>query len=111
MTELRTTILTWELARVPYALETLGLIPTFLSADDPRPAAEQINENYAHGGGWRPLRRWKLNVDTREAQFPGDPRIEAIAWTRLRDEHIFVFPHAWVAIVQADGSFEMGRID
>jgi hypothetical protein len=34
--------------------ESLGFIPQFLHADDPRSAAEQIDASYQHGGGWKP---------------------------------------------------------
>jgi hypothetical protein len=42
------------------SLEMLGYIPSFFSENDPRSAREQINENYQHGGGWRPLKGFKM---------------------------------------------------
>ena len=50
-----------------YDHEALGFIPTFLHVDDPRPAAEQIDAAYQHGGGWKPnpeaTNRWRLEQD------------------------------------------------
>lgn len=91
--------------------EVLGYIPQFFSDLDPRPAKEQIDEAYAHGGGWRPLEGWQFYPRTEAIHYPGDPPLMPIAGTRLRDEVIYVYPHAWVNIVQPDGSFEIARID
>lgn len=92
----------------------LGFIPSFLSDADPRPAKEQFNENYAHGGGWSPWSvEWSLDAKRLppELRYPGDPVYRAVAETRLRDERIIVFQHAIVAIVQPDGTFEVARLD
>ena len=92
----------------------LGLIPQFIFADDPRPAAEQFNERYAHGGGWSSFGKgeWGMDDDGSYAlKYPGDPRMYWIARAQLRDETILFYPHAWVAIVQADGAFEVSRMD
>lgn len=89
--------------------ERLGLIPEFLSEHDPRPAREQLDERYAHGGGWRPMAGWTLKGNT--LQYPGDDKLHVIAVGRLRDEIIAVFPNAWVAIIQPDDSYEVARMD
>jgi hypothetical protein len=94
----------------PYASDFLGFIPQFLSERDPRPAKEQINERYAHGGGWFPFEGFKMNED-RSIQYPGDSSYPLVAEARLRDETILVYPHAWVAIMQKDGTFEISRMD
>lgn len=89
----------------------LGYIPDFLLDQDERPAREQINERYAHGGGWQPLLAgWKMSADGR-LSYPGDPTMPPVARTKLREEEIFVYPYAWVAIRQPDGSFEVARLD
>lgn len=92
-----------------------GLIPAFLSESDPAPACEQFRRNYAHGGGWGPMREWQLtdNDDWRKVtiRYPGDPPLRALGMIVLRTERIFIFPHAWVAIVQPDGRFEVSRMD
>lgn len=47
-------MMVWKFLNPEMTVEQLGYIPLFFAADDPRPAAEQLNERYAHGGGWRP---------------------------------------------------------
>lgn len=94
-----------------HALDMLGYIPLFLSEDDERPAREQFDANYVHGGGWSPLKGWHLTPVTGRIVYPGDPPLDPIAVTRLRDETIYVYPHSWIAIVQKDGSYEVARMD
>lgn len=91
----------------------LGMIPDFLSLDDPRPAREQFNENYAHGGGWRPYGqgKWKLNSDGYALRYPGDPLFRPLAIAQFRDEVILFYDCALVCIMQKDGSFEVSRMD
>lgn len=89
--------------------EHLGLIPHFLSLDDERPAAQQIDANY-EWGGWSPFEGFKMSPDGR-LSYRGDPDLIPLASARLRDEEIFFYPHAWVAIRQPNGSFEVSRID
>lgn len=95
----------------PAAADLLGYIPHFLSLDDPRPAREQLDANYAHGGGWNPMSGWVLNPVNQLLKYPGDPALPPIARAQLRDEQIIMYPHAWLAIVKQDGSFEVARID
>jgi hypothetical protein len=90
--------------------EALGLLPYMLNADDPRPAREQFDASYGHGGGWQPMEGFKLLADGR-IKYPGDPALKPIAMIRLRDETIFFYDCAWVAIHQKDGSFEIARMD
>ena len=96
--------------------EHLGLIPMFLSRDNPLPAREQFDNNYAHGGGWQPMTGWTLNSDL-TLQYgdleeeDADPPLSPLARVNFKDELILVYPAAWVAIVQQDGSFEVSRMD
>lgn len=89
--------------------EMLGFIPDFLNEDDPRPAKEQFNANYAHGGGWRPMRGWTRTGW--QMRYPGDPPMEPLALMQLHDELVYIYPHAWVVILQPDNSFEISRMD
>src|SRR5258708_6821588 len=95
----------------PRAVDLLGYIPMFLSESDPRPAKEQFDLAYAHGGGWLPMNGWRLDLVTGWLKYPGDPVYKPIARAELRDEVIFVYEHAWVSIVQPDGSYEVARMD
>lgn len=90
--------------------EMLGAIPQFLSADDPRPAAEQFNERYSHGGGWAPMSGWTMLEDG-SIKYPGDPAYPVLASAQFGREVVLVYQYAWVAIVQPDGTFEISRMD
>ena len=87
----------------------LGELPEFLNVDDPRPAKEQFNDNYRHGGGWNKMNGLTMKGVT--MWYPGDPPFHPIARMDLRDEMILIYEHSIVAIVQRDGSFEAARMD
>lgn len=103
-----------------YDEEALGLIPHCFSRADGRSAKEQVNEHYAHGGGWFPQRGWRMGP-VGELLYSEDPNPSAevshelalfpIAIAMLGNEAIRVYPHAWVSITQEDGSFEVSRMD
>ena len=91
-------------------LAHMGRIPDMLSDFDPRPAKEQLDAGYQHGGGWRSLPKVKLLPDGR-LKFPGDRPFRPIAEIRLREERIVLYEAGLVAVVQSDGSFEISRMD
>lgn len=93
-----------------YTEEALGFIPLFIFDSDSRPAAEQFNDRYAHGGGWSPMRGWSMGP-VGEIMYPGDPALHPIAVATHGTETIRIYPHAWVSIAQGDGSFEVSRMD
>lgn len=90
--------------------DMLGYLPRFLDARDPESAVTQLNANYQHGGGWRPFQGFTLNADD-SIKYPGDPAIPPLAKAQLREETIIIYPHAWVAVIQPDRSFEICRMD
>lgn len=89
----------------------LTLWQLMLDEEDPRPAREQIDERYKHGGGWDPFKGFKFNHRTQQLEYPGDPPMRAMAAMRLRDELIILFEGEWTVILQRDGSFEVCRTD
>lgn len=92
-------------------LDTIvGIIPEFLDERDPRPAAEQIDSGYAHGGGWSPMPKWKL-LRSGRIYYPGDPAYQPLASATLRDETILVYQSGITAIIQKNGKFEVARLD
>ncbi len=95
----------------PGGLEAAGYIPEFLSDADPRPVAAQFNENYAHGGGWRPHQGFSMDAVTHVLHYPEDPPFRPLCEIMLRDETVYVYQYGIVAIVQKDGSFEAARMD
>jgi hypothetical protein len=97
-------------------LEWLGFIPTFVDPFNPEPAAKQIDGQYQHGGGWRPMKGWKLSDDKVLSYDPSDPPLKPlyrashnIGGDQL--EEIYFYDSAWTCIVQPDGSFEVSRLD
>lgn len=103
----------WTMLHPKVTPEHLGFLPSFLSEDDPRPAREQIDTGYAHGGGWRPFGqdRWTLDPGTTVLRYPGDPPMRPLATTSLRKERLYFYDHAVLMILQPDGAFEVGRVD
>lgn len=91
-------------------MDHVGIIPDMLSERDPRPAREQLHDGYLHGGGWDPFKGFTLQPDD-SIKYPGDPAHKPLAEMRLREERVLVYPHAWVAIIQPDRSFEISRMD
>jgi hypothetical protein len=91
--------------------DVVGFLPTFFSERDQRPAREQIDTAYAHGGGWRPQPGFNFNQHTFTMQYPGDPVFLPLARAYLRDELIILYEHEYLAIIQPDGSFEIGRVN
>lgn len=93
----------------PRADDLAGFIPSFLS-DGAGPAKEQFNANYSHGGGWCPLKGWKMIGE--QIKYPGDPILPPIMRITLESkEVVLIYPYAWVAIRQPNGDFEIGRMD
>lgn len=101
--------LVWKMLDRRFSPEMLGYIPMFLSANDPRPAREQFDKNYVHGG-WQPFHGFTMRADGALC-YPGDPPLPPLAETTLRDETIRFHDCAWVVILQADGSWEVARLD
>lgn len=91
--------------------ELIGEIPFWLDERDPRPARQQLHDNYRHGGGWHPFEGFILNLKDYTINYPGDPPQHPIAFMRLRKETIIMYHHAWVLILQPDDSFEICRMD
>jgi len=89
----------------------LGLLPSFLDAENPQTAKEQLHQNYQHGGGWSPFVGHTLDRDNLSLHYPGDPPLRALACAKLRKELIVVYEASWVAIIQPDGSYEVCRMD
>jgi len=100
----------WVAKHPDMTVEMLGYVPDFLNDQDPRPAKEQIDANYGHGGGWNSFPGFTM-LPNGSLSYPGDPPIPVLAETKLRDETIRFYEHAWLAIIQPDGSYEISRVD
>lgn len=92
-------------------IPAMGRIPEFVLADDPRPAHEQIDERYAHGGGWNAHLPGKWQMDQGDwLLYPGDPALEPLAFAWHGEERIVIYPHAFVAIITGE-AFSVARLD
>ena len=95
--------------------ERAGLLPLFFSSNDMRPAAEQLHENYAHGGGFHPFEGFQLLdrhlPNKAQLAYPEDPPMRELSRGTLRDELLIFFESSWLAIVQPDGGFVVTRVD
>jgi hypothetical protein len=103
-------MMVWIMLHPKMTPEHLGFIPSFLSEDDPEPAAKQIHKNYTGGGGWFPMHGFEKE-DNNVLQYPGDPPLKPLAMTMLRKETILFYQHDIVCIVQPDGTWEAARLD
>lgn len=99
----------FELKHPKATQEMLGYIPRFLDENNPESAKVQLNDNYQHGGGWDPFQGFKMT--SQGLEYPGDAPTRLLADGKLREEIIRIYEHAWVAIVQPDGSYEISRMD
>ena len=96
-------------------IEMLGYIPDIITEDDPRSAKEQIADRYRHGGGYRPFKGLTM-LPNGNLQYPGDPEtrllFEAILHKGAANQELIRFyEHAWVAIIQKNGTLEIVRMD
>ena len=95
----------------------LGYLPSFFSEEDPRPAKEQLHENYKHGGGWCSFSGFHLDKHSWALQYPDDPVMMPIAGANLhfqgeKPELIMLYPHSWVLIWdRIERTWEVARID
>lgn len=88
----------------------LGHIPEFLDPEDPRPAVEQLDDKYAHFGGWCPMRGYSM-IDGVSLKYSGDPLMHPIASTTINGETVFIYQGAWVCVKHDNATFEVARLD
>ncbi len=103
----------WALIDKRMTMDHLGAIPLLISQDDPRPLKEQIDDNYAFGGGWRcgGFGKFAFDQATATAKYPGDCPMKPLARFLCRDETLYFYDHAIVAVVDAQGTAEFSRMD
>jgi hypothetical protein len=104
-----------------FHIDDLGALPIFFSDADPRSAADQLDDNYRHGGGFSPFGDGKFRLEYRESgcvlKYPGDSPFREIARAILHvgqpnAEEILVFDCAIVVIRQpSTGEFVVTRCD
>jgi hypothetical protein len=92
--------------------EHLGFLPDILTDHDSRPVKQQLEDRYAHGGGWRPINGMRLDRKTMIMRFPGDPPFKPAALTQIGEEVVIFYPQcSLLAVIQPDGKYEVCRVD
>ena len=99
----------WTLVHPQATAEMLGFVPSFINESDPRPAAQQFQSNYPHGG-WEPFPGFTM-LKNGQLSYPGDPPLPILAECKLRDEVIRLYDCEWVCVIQPNGDFEVSRMD
>lgn len=93
----------------------IGFLDRIFLKGDKRTAKEQMNDRYAHGGGFYTNDDWatKFRVLRSGAiKYPGDQALYPVATTKLDSgETVIVYDGAFVRIVQEDGSYVITRMD
>ena len=103
-------MLIWHQKHPRAHVEMLGFIPEMISENDPQSAREQFDSGYRHGGGWHAFKGFSM-LPSGDMKYPYDPPTRLLFEAQLRQETIRVYEHAWVAIVQPSGEFEVCRMD
>lgn len=88
--------------------DMLGYLPGFLSEIDPRKASEQIARRYV--GGWQRFPGFTM-LENGNLKYPGDPETQLLFESKLHEETIRLYEYSWLAIIQADGTYEVARLD
>lgn len=99
--------------------DAVGALPLCWDASDPRGAIAQHDERQMGNGPWSNFNtgpassRFTFHREDGALRYPGDPDLLPLAWAELpiTGEKIYVYPHAWVAIVQSSGVFSVDRRD
>jgi hypothetical protein len=98
--------------------DMLGLIPSFFDPRVDTPIIEQIDANYQHGGGWRNIAAPHGSLTLEQGfvlKSPGERAYQPIASCSMceRDEKVLVvvFESGMTAVVAADGSYQVARLD
>jgi hypothetical protein len=92
----------------------LGFIPNFLDDADPRDAKAQLDAGYgehASAGYWQGADQHVTLGHNDALLYPGDPPQPVLAECRLRGERVLFYPHDFVGVVAADGTFSVQRMD
>ena len=93
----------------------LGFLPYFFDENDPLTAEQQLDKEYAHGGGYRPhpeQDKWTFDSDTKTLVFEDDEPLHLIASAKLHDQNLyFYFSGSWLVIENADKSWSVTRVD
>lgn len=96
--------------------DMLGFLPEIIYSHIDAPAAEQITERYAHGGGYKPRPGFELvpgGLGDAKLSYRGDPDLREMARIYLpySCELVILFEHSFVGIVSDEGELSVTRMD
>ena len=90
----------------------LGFLPDILLAEDKRPVKAQLEDRYAHGGGFRLIKGMRLDRRDMTMRYPGDPIYRPAAWAQIGAEKVYFYPLcSLLLILQPDRTWEVTRVD
>jgi len=105
----------WTALARPFSPAQLGLLPSFFIKDDPRPAVDQLNERYAHGGGFCPLDGFVIEegriVYPASEEWETDEVYYPIARTFVNGEPVTLFEMSWLTLKDKTGKTVVCRVD
>jgi hypothetical protein len=102
----------WWILDSRFTPDHLGYLPDILQTGDKRPVKDQLNERYAHGGGWRPIAGFALDPNSFVLTFPEDQPYRPAAACHLGEELVIFYPQcSLLCVVQRDGAWEVTRVD
>lgn len=88
---------TWVQPNGDIEIERIGILDEIFVPADPRPARAQVEERYAHGGGWSPIDALELR-DGKCFSRLDDESWSETAHTEINGETIRLFPYGIVAV-------------
>lgn len=94
-------------------LAPAGYLPLMLDERDPRSVQEQLNESYAHGGGWNRFSGFVLSKRGGKyaLAYPGDPLMLEVSRAQFQDQLLVLFQYSWLAIIENDELIDVARVD
>ena len=91
--------------------EHLGFIPYWIDTQAEESFVDQIEANYAHGGGWHDFDGF-IRMNDGTLTYPEDPPLKPIAMVSNEREIMTLHHHSWVCVYnRADKTFRVARID
>jgi hypothetical protein len=94
-----------------FPMDGLGWLVDLLDDGDQRPVRAQLEDRYAHGGGWRPIRGFTMDRD-KVLHFPEDEPYTPSAMTRIGKEWVIFYRQcSLLAVIQPTGEFAVTRVD
>lgn len=93
-------------------LDVLGLLPEIITDKDSRPVREQIEDRYAHGGGWKPMEGFTFDPMSATLTYKDGEQMLALAYAAVRNEVVVLYESAILLVFnRTDNTYDVIRID